>query len=117
MATANAMFGRLSASYRRLFAPGTDPSVVLVHGRRDLCEGFRSLPRKLAYDDHCDEKSDDPSEITASAFCADWIARSNKQAFLAQMRKWEPGRSTRLFSRFCRPAIRRYVFGGSQTRC
>jgi CRISPR-associated endonuclease/helicase Cas3 len=79
------MFGRLSASYRRLFAPGTDPSVVLVHGRRDLCEGFRSLPRELAYDDHCDEKSDDPSEITASAFCADWIARSNKQAFLAQM--------------------------------
>jgi CRISPR-associated endonuclease/helicase Cas3 len=85
MATANAMFGRLSASYRRLFAPGTDPSVVLVHGRRDLCEGFQSLPRKLAYDDHCDEESDDPSEITASAFCADWIARSNKQAFLAQM--------------------------------
>jgi CRISPR-associated endonuclease Cas3-HD len=66
MATANAMFGRLSASYRRLFAPGTDPSVVLVHGRRDLCEGFRSLPRELAYDDHCDEKSADPSEITAS---------------------------------------------------
>ena len=85
MATANAMFGRLSTSYRRLFAPGTDPSVVLVHGRRDFCEGFRSLPRELAYDDHCDEKSDDPSEITASAFCADWIARSNKQAFLAQM--------------------------------
>ena len=85
MATANAMFGRLSASYRRLFASGTDPSVVLVHGRRDLCEGFRSLPRELAYDDHCDEKSDDPSEITASAYCADWIARSNKQAFLAQM--------------------------------
>ena len=28
-------------------------------------------------------------------------------------RKWEPGRATRLFSRFCRPAIRRYVFGGS----
>ena len=85
MATANAMFGRLSASYRRLFAPGTDPSVVLVHGRRDLCEGFRSLSRFLAYDDRCDETSDDPSETTASAFCSDWIARSNKQAFLAQM--------------------------------
>ncbi len=85
MATANAMFGRLSASYRGLFAPGTDPSVVLVHGRRDLCEGFQSLSRELAYDDNHDETSDDPSETTASAFCADWIARSNKQAFLAQM--------------------------------
>ena len=40
MATANAMFGRLSASYRRLFEPGTDPSVVLVHGRRDLLQGI-----------------------------------------------------------------------------
>jgi len=56
MATANAMFGRLSASYRRLFEPGTDPSVVLVHGRRDLCEGFRSLSRELDYDDFCDRR-------------------------------------------------------------
>ena len=46
---------------------------------------FRSLSRELDYDDFCDEKSDDPSETTASAFCADRIARSNKQAFLAQM--------------------------------
>ena len=84
MATANAMFGRLSASYRRLFAPGADPSVVLVHGRRELCEGFRNLSRDMGYND-LDESSDDPSETTASAFCADWIARSNKQAFLAQM--------------------------------
>ena len=33
----------------------------------------------------CDDTSDDPSETTASAFCSDWIARSNKQAFLPQM--------------------------------
>ncbi len=85
MATANAMFDRLSASYRRLFATGSDPSIVLVHGRRDLCEGFRSLSREMACNDLSVENADDPSEITASAFCADWIARSNKQAFLAQM--------------------------------
>jgi hypothetical protein len=66
-------------------APGADLSVVLVYGRRDLCEGFRSLSRELAYDDLCDDTSDDPSETTASAFCSDWIARSNKQALLAQM--------------------------------
>ncbi|WP_091685202.1 CRISPR-associated helicase Cas3' [Methylocapsa palsarum] len=83
MATANAMFGRLSASYRSLFPPGTEPSVVLVHGRRDLCAGFRNLSHDMA----CDEsgRAGDPSDTTASAFCADWIARSNKQAFLAQM--------------------------------
>ena len=85
MATANAMFGRLSASYLGLFAHGARPSVVLVHGRRDLCAGFQNLSRDMAFDDFDDEPSDDPSQTTASAFCADWIARSNKQAFLAQM--------------------------------
>lgn len=84
MATANAMFARLSASYRRLFAPDASPSVVLVHGKRDLCEGFRTLPKALSYDD-THAFGGDPSETTASAFCSDWIARSRKQAFLAQM--------------------------------
>lgn len=84
MATANAMFARLAASYRRLFAPDASPSVVLVHAKRDLCEGFRTLPSVLSYDDAL-KAGADPSETTASAFCADWIARSRKQAFLAQM--------------------------------
>lgn len=85
MATANAMFERLSAAYRRLFAADSDPFIVLVHGRRDLCPGFRNLSHDMAHDDLSDGNADDPSETTASAFCADWIARSNKQAFLAQM--------------------------------
>ena len=40
MATANAMFERLSAMYRNLFAADTDPSIALAHGRRDLVKGF-----------------------------------------------------------------------------
>ena len=88
MATANAMFERLARSYRRIFREDESPSIALVHGKRDLVEGFATLPRELGANDGDDgrtEADDDPSQISASAFCADWIARSNKQAFLAQV--------------------------------
>jgi CRISPR-associated endonuclease/helicase Cas3 len=85
MATANAMFTRLASSYRRLFDQTHKPSIVLTHGRRDLFTSFASLPDALAKCDSNAREEDDPSEIEASAFCADWIARSNKQAFLAQI--------------------------------
>ena len=85
MATANAMFTRLSSSYRRLFQGTHQPSIVLTHGRRNLFAGFTRLPDELAKYDGNAHDEDDPSEIEASAFCADWIARSNKQAFLAQV--------------------------------
>ena len=85
MATANAMFTRLASSYRRLFQGTHKPSIVLTHGRRNLFAGFTRLPDELAKYDGNAHDEDDPSEIEASAFCADWIARSNKQAFLAQV--------------------------------
>ena len=40
MATANAMFGRLANSYRRLFAPEARPSLALAHSRADLDPRF-----------------------------------------------------------------------------
>jgi CRISPR-associated endonuclease/helicase Cas3 len=85
MATANAMFVRLAASYRRLFDETSAPSIVLTHGRRDLFADFASLPNVLGKYDGDARDGEDPSQIEASAFCADWIARSNKQAFLAQV--------------------------------
>lgn len=85
MATANAMFDRLATSYRAMFDSPPPPSIVLVHGRRGLVEGFANLPGELARNDETDSPDDDPSSTTASAFCADWIARSAKQAFLAQV--------------------------------
>jgi CRISPR-associated endonuclease/helicase Cas3 len=87
MATANAMFERLSKSYRRMIPGNENPSLVLIHGKRNLVEGFASLPRKLGNDEGKPEDAmdADPSQVSASAFCADWIARSNKQAFLAQV--------------------------------
>ena len=93
MATANAMFERMAKSYRRLFDDDSSPSIVLTHGRRELFVGFALvLPGLLSaesdiagFADPSEEDSDDPSKIEATAFCADWLARSNKQAFLAQI--------------------------------
>ncbi len=85
MATANAMFDRLARSYRAMFDNLPTPSIVLVHGRRSLVEGFASLPSRLGRNEDTDFEDDDPSSTTASAFCADWIRRSAKQAFLAQV--------------------------------
>jgi CRISPR-associated endonuclease/helicase Cas3 len=85
MATANAMFDRLETSYLGMFESAPKPSIVLVHGKRRLVEGFENLPGSLARNDEGGSEEDDPSSTTASAFCADWIRRSAKQAFLAQV--------------------------------
>lgn len=86
MATANAMFDRLEKSYLAMFQSPPTPSIVLVHGKRRLVEGFENLPGTLARADELDTApNDDPSSTTASGFCADWIRRSAKQAFLAQV--------------------------------
>src|ERR1700730_12918602 len=85
MATANAMFTRLASSYRRLFDKTCAPSIVLIHGRRALFKDFTHLQAAVARYDGDARDEGDPSEIEASAFCADWLARSNKQAFLAQI--------------------------------
>lgn len=91
MATANAMFERMAGTYRRLFDDGSSPSIVLTHGRRDLFAGFARVMGNAfeglsdSGPDGTSGDQDDPSEIEATGFCADWIARSNKQAFLAQV--------------------------------
>lgn len=86
MATANAMFDRLGAAHRRLFAAGECPSVALAHAARDLHPGFRraGLPAdraERAYSGGGD--GDGTSETTASAACAAWIADDRRRAFLA----------------------------------
>ena len=83
MATANAMFERLAASYRNLFANGAEPSIALAHGRRDLVPAFReaSLAGARAGDRY-GEGHEDP---TASGACAEWIADDRRRAFLADI--------------------------------
>jgi CRISPR-associated endonuclease/helicase Cas3 len=83
MATANAMFERLSASYRNLFAEGPQPSITLAHGRRDLVPAFREAT--LAGARAGDRYGDGHDDPTALAACAEWIADDRRRAFLADI--------------------------------
>lgn len=77
MATANAMYGRISAAYARLFDDAA--SLVLAHGQRALVDEFAAtvLPADVAENDarQLDE--------TASARCSAWLADHNKRALLS----------------------------------
>ncbi|MCY4454646.1 MAG: CRISPR-associated helicase Cas3' [Immundisolibacterales bacterium] len=86
MATANAMFERLAAVYRRLFSAECRPSIVLAHGARELHQGFQAaLPRggRVERPYSNGDGTEEPSETTASAACAAWIADDRRKAFLA----------------------------------
>ena len=87
MATANAMFDRLAAAHRRLFAADASPSVALVHGARDMHQGFRSAMWRGARDEapYSDSTQPDEADVTASAACAAWIADDRRRAFLADV--------------------------------
>ncbi|MCY4376888.1 MAG: CRISPR-associated helicase Cas3', partial [Spirochaetaceae bacterium] len=88
MATANAMFDRLSSAYRRLFATGAEPSIALAHGARDLHGGFRDAVLRGGRSEtpySGAPESDGEAETTASAACAAWIADDRRRAFLADV--------------------------------
>jgi CRISPR-associated endonuclease/helicase Cas3 len=70
MATANAMYGRLEASYRCLFGGADVPSLSLAHGASRLNEGFVHSVTDVSTDD-------------SGASCTRWLADSNKRALLA----------------------------------
>lgn len=78
-ATADAMYGRMAEQYRRLFAPGTLPSLALAHGRRKLNVHFSDsiLPDGDAGDIH-DEES-------VGAACAAFFADDRRKVFLAEV--------------------------------
>ena len=86
MATANAMFDRLAAAHRQLFAADAAPSIALAHGARGMHEGFRAAIVRggRPEDPYSDAgSSDQESETTASAACAAWIADDRRRTFLA----------------------------------
>jgi CRISPR-associated endonuclease/helicase Cas3 len=84
MATANAMYDRLGDLYRRLFVPGSDPSLVLAHGARELHPGFRSAILEVGREQTFPPGVRD-DEIPASAACAAWIADDRRKAFFADV--------------------------------
>lgn len=88
MATANAMFDRLAAAHRRLFAENARPSIALAHGARSLHEGFRDaiIRGGLSEAPYSNEpESHDESGATASTACAAWIADDRRRTFLADV--------------------------------
>jgi CRISPR-associated endonuclease/helicase Cas3 len=86
MATANAMYARLETAYRRLFAAGSTPSLVLSHGRRALHEGFSASILDAAADRQSEPAEPaEPADQPAGAQCAAWIADDRRKAFLAEI--------------------------------
>jgi CRISPR-associated endonuclease/helicase Cas3 len=85
MATANAMYARLSTSYRRLFDAGESPSLALAHGAARLHDGFRDSILEIGRNEapYGDGSGDD--DIPASASCAAWIGREQRRAFFADV--------------------------------
>lgn len=80
MATANALYGRLSSLYRTLFREGEEsPSLVLAHGKRRLHERFMASVVEVGVASSIKGDADE----TASEQCAGWIAADRRRAFLA----------------------------------
>lgn len=74
MATANAMYRRCESHYRHLFAPGTNPTIVLAHAKRDL---VLNEPKLAA--------TDSTSDAAGSAGSAgrSWISDDRRKSSLA----------------------------------
>ncbi|EMD9273842.1 CRISPR-associated helicase/endonuclease Cas3 [Cronobacter malonaticus] len=79
MATANAMYARMSQAWLRLYREGSHPSLVLAHSARKLSAGFNASvwARELLPNDSGDEAA-------AYEGCAAWFAQSPKKALLAE---------------------------------
>lgn len=82
MATANAMYARLSVAYRALFAEEARPSLILAHGGRQMSASFRQSiwqPHSEMAEDYA---RNDPN---ATVECHAWFADSRKKALLAEV--------------------------------
>lgn len=81
MATANAMFDRMSESWLALYQPDSRPSLVLAHSARGLMDRFN---QSLWSGDL--SGSEEPDDLQPSSQgCAAWFADSNKKALLAEV--------------------------------
>ncbi|MBA3771296.1 MAG: CRISPR-associated helicase Cas3' [Ramlibacter sp.] len=77
MATANAMYGRISAVFGRLF--GANDSLALAHGQSRLVEDFAATVLRAGRTESDTAQHDE----TASARCTAWLADHNKRALMA----------------------------------
>lgn len=81
MATANAMFDRMSESWLALYQPDSRPSLVLAHSARGLMDKFN----QSVWSGNL-SGSEEPDDLQPlSQGCAAWFADSNKKALLAEV--------------------------------
>lgn len=80
MATANAMYARLAATYRALFVPDARPSLMLAHGARTIHDDFLA---SVAFERILGGLPPDANEPESGAACAPWLADNRKKALLA----------------------------------
>ncbi|MCO4160162.1 CRISPR-associated helicase Cas3' [Citrobacter amalonaticus] len=82
MATANAMYKRLSAAYHALFVESARPSLILAHGGREMSDAFRQSIWQPATETAEDYARDDNN---ANSECHAWFTDSRKKALLAEV--------------------------------
>lgn len=75
MATANAMYDRISPVYRSFFSDDTKPSLVLAHGATALSDAFMASVHRFL--------GNSGEEDANLAFCQAWFADNRKKALLA----------------------------------
>ncbi|MGJ0507079.1 MAG: CRISPR-associated helicase Cas3' [Methylocystis sp.] len=82
MATANAMYARMSTCYRHLFSANASPSLALAHGRARLHDGFRAsiLPNGGRPEGEADGEIE-----TVQAACSAFFADDRRKALLADV--------------------------------
>ena len=80
MATANAMYDRMTDTYLRLYKPGETPSLILSHSARHLSESFQ---QSLLNSQH--PGANYRQEENISAQCNRWLADNRKKALLADV--------------------------------
>lgn len=85
MATANAMYERLAAGYRRLFDVDVAPSLALAHGAARLHNGFQDSILEAGRDEQPYRDGGGDDDVPASASCAAWIGREQRRAFFADV--------------------------------
>ena len=81
MATANAMYERMAASYRAFYQADATPSLILSHGARHLSARFRQALLPVQREGVRYEQSDE----NISAQCNRWLADNRKKALLADV--------------------------------
>ncbi|MEI6068986.1 MAG: CRISPR-associated helicase Cas3' [Methylococcaceae bacterium] len=89
MATANAMYKRLSNVYHQFYQSDSKPSLILAHGARELSQAFQDsvvlANQSITDGDYLNGQNEEDQELSATAYCNAWLADSRKKALLADV--------------------------------